>query len=201
MTAYLKTLKIGQPNFPVYANATAQQYGENVAEQLGDQVQQVVRFREMIEAMARDGVTRFIEVGPGRVLTGLVGKILGTSAHIAVALDDPKADGLRGWHRGLAALAADGVALDLVALFDHYEEPEKFVPAPKHVGQGRGSQPRQALPARRRQDVDHAEAHPGERAERAAGSGSSTRAGPGGSADGSARCARAGAGARRCRRR
>ncbi|NTY60064.1 type I polyketide synthase, partial [Mycolicibacterium sphagni] len=133
LTAYLKTLKIGQPNFPVYANATAQQYGENVAEQLGDQVQQVVRFREMIEAMARDGVTRFIEVGPGRVLTGLVGKILGTSAHCAVALDDPKADGLRGWHRGLAALAADGVALDLVALFDHYEEPEKFVLAPKHV--------------------------------------------------------------------
>ena len=133
LTAYLKTLKIGQPNFPVYANATAQQYGEDVAEQLGDQVQRVVRFREMIEAMARDGVTRFIEVGPGRVLTGLVGKILGTSAHIAVALDDPKAGGLRGWHRGLAALAADGVALDLVALFDHYEEPQKFVPAPKHV--------------------------------------------------------------------
>ncbi|MCX2934113.1 beta-ketoacyl synthase N-terminal-like domain-containing protein, partial [Mycobacterium sp. CVI_P3] len=133
LTAYLKTLKIGQPNFPVYANATAQVYSEDVAVQLGDQVQQVVRFREMIEAMARDGVTRFIEVGPSRVLTGLVGKILGDSAHIAVALDDPKADGLRGWHRGLAALAADGVALDLVALFDHYAEPVKFVPAPKHV--------------------------------------------------------------------
>ncbi|WP_319437694.1 beta-ketoacyl synthase N-terminal-like domain-containing protein, partial [Mycobacterium sp. RTGN5] len=133
LTAHLKTLKIGQPNFPVYANATAQPYGEDVAEQLGDQVQQVVRFREMIETMARDGVTRFIEVGPGRVLTGLVGKILGTPAHSAVALDDPKADGLIGWHRGLAALAADGVALDLVALFDHYEEPEKFVAAPKHA--------------------------------------------------------------------
>ncbi|WP_142389970.1 type I polyketide synthase, partial [Mycobacterium sp. shizuoka-1] len=133
LTSYLKTLKIGQPNFPVYANATAQQYGENVAEQLGDQVQQVVRFREMIQAMARDGVTRFIEVGPGRVLTGLVNKILDSSGHLAVALDDPKADGLLGWHRGLAALAADGVALDLVALFDAYEEPVKFVPAPKHV--------------------------------------------------------------------
>ncbi len=133
LTAYLKTLKIGQPNFPVYANATAQVYSEDVAVQLGDQVQQVVRFREMIEAMARDGVTRFIEVGPSRVLTGLVGKILGDSAHFAVALDDPKADGLRAWHRGLAALAADGVALDLGALFDHYEEPLKYVPAPKHA--------------------------------------------------------------------
>ncbi|AQT79157.1 hypothetical protein B1R94_07535 [Mycolicibacterium litorale] len=133
LTAYLKTLKIGQPNFPVYANATAQPYGDEVATQLGDQVQQLVRFREMIAAMARDGVTRFIEVGPGRVLTGLVGKILGDAAHLAVALDDPKVDGLRGWHRGLAALVADGVALDLVALFDNYEEPLKYVPAPKHA--------------------------------------------------------------------
>ncbi|KAA0107768.1 acyltransferase domain-containing protein, partial [Mycolicibacterium sp. P1-5] len=133
LTAYLKTLKIGQPNFPVYANATARVYTEDVAVQLGDQVQQVVRFREMIEAMARDGITRFIEVGPSRVLTGLVGKILGDSAHFAVALDDPKADGLSGWHRGLAAMAADGVALDLGALFDHYEEPVKYVPAPKHA--------------------------------------------------------------------
>ncbi|MCV7019288.1 beta-ketoacyl synthase N-terminal-like domain-containing protein [Mycolicibacterium aichiense] len=133
LTAYLKTLKIGQPNFPVYANATAQQYGEEVATQLGDQVQQLVRFREMIEAMARDGVTRFVEVGPGRVLTGLVGKILGSTPHAAISLDDQKADGLRGWHRGLAALAADGVALDLGALFDHYEEPLQYVPAPKHA--------------------------------------------------------------------
>ncbi|MEZ0355177.1 beta-ketoacyl synthase N-terminal-like domain-containing protein, partial [Mycobacterium sp. SA01] len=133
LTAYLKTLKIGQPNFPVYANATAQQYGEEVATQLGDQVQQLVRFREMIEAMARDGVTRFVEVGPGRVLTGLVSKILGSTPHAAISLDDQKADGLRGWHRGLAALAADGVALDLGALFDHYEEPLQYVPAPKHA--------------------------------------------------------------------
>ncbi|MET0937190.1 MAG: beta-ketoacyl synthase N-terminal-like domain-containing protein, partial [Luteibacter sp.] len=116
LTEHLKTLKLGEPQFPVYANTTAQAYGEDVAEQLGDQVRQPVRFREMIETMARDGVTRFIEVGPGRVLTKLVGQILDTTPHIAVALDDSKAGGLRGWHRGLAALAADGVALDLVSL-------------------------------------------------------------------------------------
>lgn len=65
----------------------------------------------MIEAMSRDGINRFIEVGPGRVLTRLVDQILDGTPHKAVALDDPKVDGLRGWHRGLAALAADGVAL------------------------------------------------------------------------------------------
>ncbi len=132
-TDYLKTLELGQPRFPVYANTTAQPYGESPAGQLGDQVAQPVRFREMIEAMARAGVTRFIEVGPGRVLTRLVGQILESTPHLAVGLDDPRAQGLRGWHRGLATLAADGVALDLVALFDDYDEPEKHAPAPPHA--------------------------------------------------------------------
>ncbi|MGY4711373.1 SDR family NAD(P)-dependent oxidoreductase [Mycolicibacterium sp. CBM1] len=133
LTAFLETMEFGQARFPVYANATAQVYGDRVAEQLGDQVRRPVHFREMIEAMARDGVTRFIEVGPARVLTKLVGQILPGTEHLAVALDDPKADGLRGWHRGLAALAADGVQLDLAALYDDYDEPTKHVPAPKHA--------------------------------------------------------------------
>ncbi|MCX6486662.1 MAG: beta-ketoacyl synthase N-terminal-like domain-containing protein, partial [Mycobacterium sp.] len=133
LTEYLSKIEFGQPRFPVYANATAQPYGDDIAPQLGDQVRQPVRFREMIEAMARDGVTRFIEVGPSRVLTKLVGQILETTPHSAVALDDPKAEATRGWHRGLAALAADGVALDLVALYDHFEEPEQHVPVPAHA--------------------------------------------------------------------
>ena len=133
LTEYLTKIEFGQARFPVYANVSAQPYGDDVAAQLGDQVRQPVRFREMIDAMARDGVTRFIEVGPGRVLTKLVGQILETTPHSAVALDDPKADATRGWHRGLAALAADGVALDLVALYDHFEEPEQHVPAPAHA--------------------------------------------------------------------
>ncbi|MEX1174717.1 MAG: beta-ketoacyl synthase N-terminal-like domain-containing protein, partial [Mycobacterium sp.] len=134
LTAHLRTLEFGRPRLSVYANATAQQYGDQVAEQLGEQVRQPVRFREMVEAMAADGVTRFIEVGPSRVLTKLVGQILEGTPHCAVALDDPKAGGgLRGWQRGLAALAADGVALDLEALYDDYAEPEKYVPAPKHA--------------------------------------------------------------------
>ncbi|ORV80403.1 hypothetical protein AWC07_21340 [Mycobacterium gastri] len=132
-SAFLKTIDLGGFRFPVYANATAQPYGGQVADQLGDQVRQPVRFREMIEAMARDGFSRFIEVGPGRVLTKLVDQILSTTRHIAVALDDPKPGGLLGWHRGLATLAADGVALDLAALYDNYHQPEKHIPTPKYA--------------------------------------------------------------------
>jgi len=130
---YLKTVKIAKGAGPVYANATAAPYGRGPAAQLADQLQRPVRFREMIQAMAAAGVTRFIEVGPGRILTGLIAQILADTPHLAVALDDRKAGDLRGWHRGLAALAADGVALDLPALFASYEAPTAHAPAPAHA--------------------------------------------------------------------
>ncbi len=42
---------------------------------LGEQVVRPVRWQTSIERLAADGFDRFIEVGPGRVLTGLVKKI------------------------------------------------------------------------------------------------------------------------------
>lgn len=131
--AYLKTLDLSQPAFSVYANTTARPYTRGIARQLAQQLGKPVRFREMVEAMSAAGVTRFIEVGPGRVLTGLVGQILEGTAHIAVALDDKKAGDLRAWHRGLAALAADGVALNCATLFESYETPAAHSEAPAHA--------------------------------------------------------------------
>ena len=130
---YLNTLPLGESHLTVASATTAQPYGDDPTAQLADQVRRSVRFREMIRAMAADGVTRFIEVGPGRVLTGLVNQILGDTRTWRVALDDPKVADLRGWHRGLAALAADSVSLDLVTLYDHYEGARQFVAAPKYA--------------------------------------------------------------------
>jgi len=131
--AYLKGVRFSKGSGPVYANATAKPYGRGPAAQLADQLQKPVRFREMILAMAADGVTRFIEVGPGKILTGLIDQILADTPHLAVALDDRKAGNLRGWTRGLAALAVDGVALDLARLFDTYEAPAAPAPTPAHA--------------------------------------------------------------------
>ena len=49
--------------------------GARARELLAAQVTSPVRFTEMIEELARMGVTRVLEVGPGRVLSGLVARI------------------------------------------------------------------------------------------------------------------------------
>lgn len=48
---------------------------ERIAELLTRQVKEPVRFYESIEVMQEAGVTRFIEIGPGKVLSGFVKKI------------------------------------------------------------------------------------------------------------------------------
>lgn len=48
---------------------------ERIAELLTRQVKEPVRFYDSIEVMQEAGVTRFIEIGPGKVLSGFVKKI------------------------------------------------------------------------------------------------------------------------------
>ncbi|MCR9166187.1 MAG: acyltransferase domain-containing protein, partial [bacterium] len=113
-------------SIPVFANATAQRYASDVStvrEQLAAQLAQPVRFVEMIEAMYAEGVRTFVEVGPGSVLTGLIGRILGDRPHRALHLDRKGRDGVRTLLEGLATLVADGHTLQLDALWDGYAAP------------------------------------------------------------------------------
>ena len=119
----------------VFANLTAEPYPADAAEArriLADQLASPVRFREMIEAMYADGVTHFVEVGPGSVLTKLVGRCLGDRSHVAVALDDKRGKGLRAFWRGVGRLAADGFPIDLPALAEGYREPAEPIPTKPH---------------------------------------------------------------------
>ena len=40
-----------------------------------DQIENRVRWRESVDYMISDGVNHFIEIGPGKVLTGLIKRI------------------------------------------------------------------------------------------------------------------------------
>lgn len=71
----LEKYSITLPEIPVYANLTAKPYSGNVEEMLSQQMKSPVKWQETIENMIKDGFTDFIEVGPGRTLCGLIGKI------------------------------------------------------------------------------------------------------------------------------
>lgn len=65
------------PDRRVIANVDAEYHGgaEDMRSSLTRQVTQPVLWQKCIERMIADGVARFVEIGPGRVLTGLMRKI------------------------------------------------------------------------------------------------------------------------------
>ncbi len=73
----LRALAIQDPRVPVVANVDAQrkQDGRDAIDALVRQVSSPVRWNEIVERLASEGVTTYVEVGVGRVLSGLVRKI------------------------------------------------------------------------------------------------------------------------------
>ena len=69
--------EINQPICPVYQNAVAKGITDKdvIKENLIAQLTSPVRWTQSIQQMIADGGTNFIEIGPGKVLTGLMRKI------------------------------------------------------------------------------------------------------------------------------
>ena len=121
--AFLEGLAFAEPTLPVWSGELAAPHGGDVREVLTRQIAEPVRWTQLVTNLADDGVTTFVEVGPGAVLTGLVGRILGDRAHRAIALDRKGKDGVTALLRGLARLAAAGVSMQPAALWEGYGEP------------------------------------------------------------------------------
>lgn len=65
------------PRVPVIANVNCQPHGDpdTIRRRLTEQLTQPVRWQESMEKLLAEGVEQFVEIGPGRVLTGLMKKI------------------------------------------------------------------------------------------------------------------------------
>lgn len=117
---FLADVPFAPPALPVYSNALAAPHGTDpslLRAALARQVASEVRFVEMVEAMYAAGARTFLEVGPGSVLTGLVGRILEGRPHLAVSLDRKGRNGVESLQLALARLAAAGVAMAPAKLF------------------------------------------------------------------------------------
>lgn len=102
---------------PVYANVNGQPYPSEpavIAAQLQAHLEEPVDFVAQVEAMYAAGVRTFVELGPGRVLTGLVRLTLGKRPHRAISVDG----GLRNLLEAIAGLHVAGHAADVSALFE-----------------------------------------------------------------------------------
>lgn len=73
----LSKIKFADLSMPLVNNARAQvvRQGCQARQGLIEQVSSAVRWTQSVEEMAKQGVARFVEVGPGKVLTGLIKRI------------------------------------------------------------------------------------------------------------------------------
>lgn len=73
----INALSFNQPDCPVYQNVVAQAVTDpqEIKQNLIDQLTGPVKWTQSIEAMIAGGATNFTEVGPGKVLQGLINKI------------------------------------------------------------------------------------------------------------------------------
>jgi [acyl-carrier-protein] S-malonyltransferase len=83
MSRALAGVALRDPQIPVLANGSARPLtvASEVREELLYQLDHAVQWQRSIEYMAAAGVDSFIELGPGQVLTGLVGRIV-SGAHL-----------------------------------------------------------------------------------------------------------------------
>ncbi|WP_438277565.1 ACP S-malonyltransferase [Nitrobacter sp.] len=86
MAEALAKVTVSRPVAPVVANVTAGPVSDpdTIRKFLVEQVTGTVRWRESVAYMAAHGVTHFLEIGSGKVLTGLVKRIAEGAVGIAV---------------------------------------------------------------------------------------------------------------------
>jgi [acyl-carrier-protein] S-malonyltransferase len=86
--AVLDQIEFGPPEGPVFSSTTARPFGD-IRATLAEALTHPVRWRDTMLAMRGLGVTRFLESGPGKVLTNIVRRTL--DGVEAKTLDSPEA--------------------------------------------------------------------------------------------------------------
>lgn len=87
MAPVLDGAAIAAPSTPIVANTSASPLGtaDDLRSELAEQLCSCVYWQQSVELMAAQGVDRFIEFGPGSVLTGLAKRIAPDASALAVS--------------------------------------------------------------------------------------------------------------------
>lgn len=92
----LESVAIDPPECPVYLNVTAEPTTDpdEIRQRLMEQLLSPVRWAQSLRRMQDDGASRFVEVGAGNVLRGLVSRTLGDDVETAGAGTPEEIDAL-----------------------------------------------------------------------------------------------------------
>lgn len=136
---FLESVRLDKASIPVWSNTLAEAYPESenaIRELLARHLVSPVRFSEEILDMHAKGARLFIEVGPGKVLSGLTRSILGDSATV-VHTESGKDDAFRQLLTTLATYLCTGRDLRLETLFEgrsvrriDLDQPEQYKKSP-----------------------------------------------------------------------
>ena len=77
LAAAIENTQINAPICPVYQNVSAEPFTDPtlIKKNLIDQLTAPVKWTQTVQNMLKDGASHFTEIGPGKVLTGLIKKI------------------------------------------------------------------------------------------------------------------------------
>jgi [acyl-carrier-protein] S-malonyltransferase len=86
----LRAASFSAPSVPIYVNVDASPVttADGARDALTRQVSKPVRWQQIIERMVADGVTLFVEIGPGKALTGMIRRIAKDAKRVNV--ESPK---------------------------------------------------------------------------------------------------------------
>ena len=101
---------ISTPQVPLVSSVTGRraETADEIRTNLVNQLTAPVEYVELVKAMAKQGVSVFVEVGPQQVLTRLHRRIVDDPAVVAVASDHPKRSGMDQLCRLIAQLECVG---------------------------------------------------------------------------------------------
>ena len=128
LKAHFDHLAIGKARVDLYSCVTTERYPEDpdtIRQLAAVQWASTVRFRETTEAMYRDGVRIFVEVGPKSNLSGFVDDVLRGKPHVSIPSNVQHRSGILQMHHMLGQLVAQGVKLTLAPLYER-RDPKPF---------------------------------------------------------------------------
>nr|WP_315032531.1 SDR family NAD(P)-dependent oxidoreductase [uncultured Chryseobacterium sp.] len=135
----LKDVSFGEMQIPVWSNTTATLYPtqpSEIKERLTDHLVQPVRYVEQLQAMYNDGARIFIEVGPGKVLTGLTKSCI-EKDHLSLYAEDNSHNKFTHLLCMLAQYLGTGRNFNINKLFDgrhvqliNIDQPELYKKSP-----------------------------------------------------------------------